>query len=245
MTCEPLYSSGSSCFARETASACRLASDAVAPEAAYARCYEGAEPADASRVLLADLVAGDRVLTASQSGVLEATLVVVNQHARREGLELSELLTIETSDGSAVSLTPEHALFADGKLVAASAVRVGSALRGASGAPVGVVSISQAEGAIVNPVTAAGTLLVSDEGAPVLAASHPIWIAPLVLESALARALVHSGIAYVGDASSLAHGVGYGLCKLAATLAVVGLGFKTKALLKAKARSMRAKAKAT
>ena len=171
---------------------------------------------------MAALQPGDSVLTASpRDGALATTWVMVNQHAAED--KLAEVLTLHTAGDGALTLTANHALFVDGALIAAADVKVGSVLtRGV------VRRVVKAEGvAVVNAVTAAGTILVADgEGAPTLAASHPIWLASLVLDSAVVRILVNGACAYVGDVQSVAHGVALGSAKLAASLAAVAVAAK-------------------
>ena len=52
------------------------------------------------------------------AGSLVLTRVVVNQHAASEGRFLAEVLTLQTNDGTSLTLTPDHAIFIDGKLAA-------------------------------------------------------------------------------------------------------------------------------
>ena len=171
---------------------------------------------------MAALQPGDAVLTASpRDGALATTTVMVNQNTTED--KLADVLTLHTAGGGSLSLTGDHALFVDGSLIAAADVKVGSVLTS------GIVRrVAKAEGvAVVNAVTAAGTILVSDgEGAPALAASHPVWLASLVLDSVVVRFGVNAACAYVGDVPSVAHGVVLGLTKLAATLAVLAVAAK-------------------
>ena len=208
----------SDCFAKYATNACLLLGD-VAPAAAYAQCYEGATADSARLVLMADLAVGDRVLTATTDGALAATRVLVNQHARSE--RTATMLVLRTADGTALSLTPNHALYINGKLAAARDAVEGSTLTSADGIPIVIQHISKAERVIINPTTAAGTLLASDEGAPVLAASHPIHVAPAVLTSPSARALINAALVFCGDVKSIGHGIAFAFLKLAATLATI------------------------
>ena len=113
------------------------------------------------------------------------------------------MLTLRMSNGASLSLTPEHGLFVDGALVAAAAAKVGSSLMGGDGTIVTVEHVTEDEAVLViNPVTASGTILASDTGAPVLAASHPMWIAASVVNSPLIRAFVNFVILFVGDETS-------------------------------------------
>ena len=121
---------------------------------------------------MAALTAGDLVLTASVDGALAATRVLVNEHAARDAR--SSLLEVTTAGGAVLSLTPDHPLYIDGRLRAARELTPGVALRRASGEAVAVVRVASRFGTVVNPVTAAGTLLASDGGAPVLAGSFVV-----------------------------------------------------------------------
>lgn len=208
----------------------------ASPDAAYDACYltgtqagSEATAADlgqdlaAELVLMDALVAGDRVLTSTMEGALAITRVVVVQHDR--AALLAPVTTMHTTGGSSLSLTSTHALYIDGKLLSAAEAKVGTTLTTATGEAVRIKRVTTPDEfvEVINPVTAAGTLLASDEGQPLLAASHPIWIAPTVVEgSALDRALVNAAIAYVGDVSSIGAGVAYGGAKLVTTLAVIG-----------------------
>ena len=175
------------CFARSTATACRLAADwrtaRRSPAEAFEACYgdpRGGSGA-ATRVLMTELTAGDAVLTVAPGGSLVASRVLVTQHKRSAAV--STVLTFVTANGSSISLTPDHAIFVDGKLAAARTVRVGSTLTDAHGRQTAITSVDATRDGIINPVTAAGTLLAADGGEPYLAASHPIWIAPHILRA--------------------------------------------------------------
>jgi len=224
--CVKSSSSGStSCFAKDSATACRVVGSTTTAETAYAACYHDAQPTAGALVLMAELTAGDRVLTMTTEGTLTTTHVIAVQHKAAD--TVAEILTLHASDETRLSLTADHALFIDGTLVAADDAKVGSTLMSAGGKAIAVERIAKGEGAIINPVTASGSLLASDgRGMPVLAASHPIWIAPFVLDSPTARAVVNLALGYVGDVDTLAQGVGVGLTKLAITLAVVWMAAK-------------------
>lgn len=165
------------------------------------------------------------MLTKATSGTLEVTRVLAVQHAA--GKQLSQMLTLHTSDGATLSLTPDHALFVDGTLVATADAKVGSTLVRANGAAVKILRIIDAKAAaVINPVTASGTILASDVGAPVLAASHPMWIAPLVLQSPLVRVFVNSAVYTVGDVTDMTNFCMILFAKTAAALAIVIVGAK-------------------
>jgi hypothetical protein len=147
---------------------------------------------------MALLEVGDVVLTAGVDGGLEVTRVVANQHQRVD--QEAELLVLHLSSGAVLRLTPDHALYIDGALVAASEAKVGSALVGTADKPAAVIRhIERTNGAVINPVTVAGTLLASDDGPPVLAASHPVWIASLLVRSASARTLANAVLWLAGS----------------------------------------------
>lgn len=194
----PITIGDTSCFAARTTTACRIAYEpahATDVDAAFADCYEGTSAssarAAASRVLLAELQADDWVLTRSRDGKLRATRVLVNQHAAAE--HTAPMLTLDTTDGASLTLTADHAIFADGALVAAGAVAPGAQLIDGLGRSRRVARVTAAAAAaVINPVTDAGTILVSErDGAPLLAACHPIWIAPLATQSMVVRAIVN------------------------------------------------------
>jgi len=188
--------SSGSCFAKDSTTVCLLAS----PEA---EC----EPA-----LMADLVPGDLVL-----GRDGATTVIANQH--KDADTIGEMLTFHTAGGS-VSMTPDHAVFADGALIAAADVAVGAALSTGT-----VKRISKGEAPIINAVTVDGTIVADG----VLAASNPMWIASLTVDAPLSRAVVNAALYAVGDVDSVAAG----FAKVATTL--VGVAVAAKALRTRKA----------
>jgi len=196
--CEPKSSGGGggggSCFAKESTTACLLASPA----------------AECKHVLMADLVSGDLVL-----GRNGATTVLANQHKAVD--TFAEILTFQTAGDTSVSMTPDHAVFADGALVAAAEVKVGSIL--STGA---VTRITKGEGSIINVVTSDGTIVADG----VLAASNPYWIASLTVDAPLARAMVNAVLYAAGDIDSVAAGGRVVMGKLAACLVAVGLTAK-------------------
>merc|ERR1719174_2058149 len=153
------------CFSKETATACRLAGPAVGPAAAFEACYKNkGGAAVAQRVPMAALSVGDHVPTSSVGGELAATRVVVNQHASASAK--SPMLTLHTARHGTVSLTPDHAIYVDGALAAASEAKVGSHLMTADGESAAVTRVVASVAEVINPVTATGTILASDEGAP-------------------------------------------------------------------------------
>lgn len=226
----------SSCFSATT-TACRLLAPTASPESAYESCYAAAgrarEQLAAERVTLSSLNAGDRVLTAdAASGKLSLTHVVVNQHASAaDERATSPLLRLHTSDGAVLTLTPDHALYVDGTLAAARDAVVGSVLTTARAtATTGTTTVTRVtplpRGPVVNPTTASGTLLASDRGEPLLAASHPIWIAPLLLFSPTTRIVANAALSLAGDRASMASAAAAVLAKIGGTMVLLRVAGK-------------------
>lgn len=134
---------------------------------------------------------------------------------------------LTTHEGTTLSVTAEHSLYVNGNLEAAAEAIVGSYLSDGRGGTLTITSISVSAQPllVINPVTASGTLLVSDDGDPVLAASHPHWIAPLILESATVRTLVNAALITVGDICGSARFAATLIAKLAATVALAALAY--------------------
>jgi len=198
-------------------------------------------PVLAQRVLMAELVAGDLVLTSTPAGKTAITRVLVNQHAATDAH--TSVLTLHTPSGR-VSVTPDHVLLADDAFVAAWHVAVGMHLVGAEGQPLVVRQITlQKSATVINPITTAGTILAIDVGTPVLAATHPEWVAhtmldgvgawllPLSMSHALSYAFPAAAQAYYDDAlepiftelaPSMAHGMAALPPALVVTVAVLG-----------------------
>lgn len=143
-----------SCFGSEASMACRDLSCTV-------------------RTRMADLTAGDLVATAYG---LER--VVINQH-KGDGQWATSLLRIETADGAAITVTPEHVIAIDGAFVPAAEAAVGRSL--STGAISKVAHLEA--GPVINPITSSGTILVADVhgGAPVLSSTYPEYIAGFLL----------------------------------------------------------------
>ena len=164
---------------------------------------------------MADLVPFDVVL-----GRDGPTTVVAVQHNAVD--TLAEMLTLHTADGSSVSMTPNHAVFVDGELVAAADAKIGSTLS------TGIVTkITKGEASIINAVTASGTIVADG----IVAASNPMWIASLTVDAPLTRAVVNAVLYAVGDVDS----VTAGCAKVAATLAGAALAAKALRTRKASA----------
>jgi len=184
-------------------------------------------------VLMADLAPGDLVL-----GRDGATTVVAVQHKAVD--TIATLLTFHTADGSSVSVTADHALFVGGDgstLVAAAEVKVGDVLS------VGAVKrVTVSTGAVINAVTADGTIAASDGSALILAASNPIWIAPLIIVSPVVRALINTALFAVGDVDSVGAGASATLTVLAALVAKAAAATATAILAALAVRSCKASA---
>ena len=163
---------------------------------------------------MADLAVGDLVL-----GGEGATAVVAVQHKAVD--TFAEMLTFHLTDGATVSMTPDHAVFVDGTLVAAAQAKVGSRFSGG----VIIKRITEGEAAIINPVTASGTIVADG----ILAASNPMWIASLTVDAPLTRALINAALYAAGDVDTVAAGFGGVLAKLTAVLAVAAVSLKVRA----------------
>lgn len=120
---------------------------------------------------MTELTAGDFVL----SGKAEVSRVLFNQHAQVS--QAAPTVTISHAEGS-LSLTADHVLLADGEFVAAREVKAGAVL--SSGAK--VTAVAPSTHTIINPITANSKILAAGlEGAPVVASTHPAWIAELLM----------------------------------------------------------------
>ena len=163
----------SPCFAKESTTVCRFTS----PEA---ECQDE---------LMANLAVGDYVL-----GRDGATRVIAVQHKAND--IVSEMLTFHT-DGRAVSMTADHGVFVDGKLVAAGDAKVGSALSAGT-----IQRITKSKARIINAVTDDGTVVADG----VLAASNPAWLAALTIDAPWTRAVANALVLAAGDVDSIGEG---------------------------------------
>lgn len=179
------------CFGADTSLACRLRQTAdlwsstigrlgqpaeVEARAAFEACFRGGS-GDAELVPLTRLRSGDYVITLDPAGEPVLDHIVLNQHLGSS--QWAKLLRLETAEGAAITVTPEHVILLDGIFVAAAEAQLGASLSAGS-----IVRITEAAGRIINPVTASGTILVADtaaDGMPNLASTHPRWIAPFML----------------------------------------------------------------
>jgi len=168
------------CFDRDQTTACRLLDASLAPTAAFSRCFGDSPTEGAERVLMADLVAGDLVLSDAST----TTRVVVNQHVPEPAVT-AHLLTLEHATGS-LSLTPDHVIFVDGSFLPARAASPGSTLSGGAV----VMRVSHGHGAVINPITASGKILAAGlNGTPVVAATANEWAADALLSPFAAYSL--------------------------------------------------------
>ena len=162
------------CFDRAVATACKLVDAAASPSAAFGACFGDAPGAAAARVLMADLRAGDVVL----STPTEATRVIVNEHVAMA--ETSPMLTLAHADGE-LSLTPDHVLLVDGAFRPAREAAVGARLSSGSR----VERVTASAGGIINPITTSGRILAAGaDGMPVVASVYGEWIAAYFLDAA-------------------------------------------------------------
>jgi len=111
--------------------------------------------ADGSTKTMAELDIGDRVVVD-----LERRTSAVHFFSHRETQTISKFIRIRHTAG-AVTISPNHYLYANGRLVVARAVRVGDTIGVLGGSPsvVSSVGYSIAKG-LYNPHTFAGTVMV-------------------------------------------------------------------------------------
>ena len=164
------------CFPRETLT-CRLAQDVAGAQqmsisaSEAERCFtDDTPPAGLERVAMADLRAGDFVLTGGQShGAPTFERLLINYHKHQQ---FSMPLLTLTYDGGSLTMTDDHLLFIDGALKRAAHAVVGSRLSLLSGEAVQVTQIAVRASPIVNPWTTSATIYAADPGSsrrPVLA----------------------------------------------------------------------------
>ena len=159
--------------------ACRVDDPHTPAALALAQCFDEEAGGATSLVLMSELRTGDLVLGGGLTAAAPVyfTRVVVNQH--RSVLLTSALLHLHHTGGT-LSLTPDHAMFADGKFIAARHVHIGSQL---SSGDI-VTRVTSSTGGVINPVTVSGTILAAGPtGSPILAATHPEWAAQWFLAS--------------------------------------------------------------
>mmetsp|Transcript_26176 Transcript_26176/g.43309 ORF Transcript_26176/g.43309 Transcript_26176/m.43309 type:complete len:497 (-) Transcript_26176:358-1848(-) len=164
-------SSSDPCFARTDTHACLLHGEGVTAASAFSQCFLGHEQTTANRVLMSSLKAGDIVLSDAQ----HATGVVVNQHARVE--RAAQMLTLHHSGGQ-LTLTPDHVLYLDGAWLPARAAKAGSRLSNG----LKVTAITFGTQAIINPITASGSILAAGPNdQPIVAATANEWLSDILL----------------------------------------------------------------
>jgi hypothetical protein len=163
------------CFSKQT-TACRF------PSPTANTCHS---------VLMTDLVGGDLVL-----GRNGATRVIAVHHKNNhDPARVAPMLNFHMRGRGKVSMTPDHGIFSDGKLVAASEVFVGSVLSGGK-----VERITKSMAGIVNPVTADATIVADG----VLAASHPFAVAKDLIDAPTMRTILNACMYSVGDVDGFA-----------------------------------------
>mmetsp|Transcript_75745 Transcript_75745/g.126296 ORF Transcript_75745/g.126296 Transcript_75745/m.126296 type:complete len:384 (+) Transcript_75745:37-1188(+) len=171
------------CFDREVMTACRLTWSASDAAQAYASCFgKHMNQAAGERVLMKELVAGDKVLTSRTS----ATRIIVNQHVH--SMSKSLMLKFHLTNFSIISVTPDHVLFADGEYTPAHHVQKGSML-----GELKVEHITKHYAGIINPISADGHILTAatNSSQPVLATTGNEWLADLMLSDYPQRTLTY------------------------------------------------------
>lgn len=132
---------------------------------------------DASVVPMSALKIGDRVRTGPNS----FSPVFMFTHKMPE--TSFAFVSLRTASGASISLTKGHYIFADGRLVAASEVAVGSTVTLASGARDTVVSIgSKAGKGLYNPQTVDGNIVVDG----ILTSTYTTAVEPALAHAILA-----------------------------------------------------------
>ena len=91
---------------------------------------------------------------------------------------------------------------------------------GGGGAAGGVKRVTKSKAAIINAVTASGTIVADG----ILAASNPMWIASLTVDAPITRAVVNAALYAAGDV--VVDTVAAGFARLVATLAIAALAAK-------------------
>ena len=163
------------CFSKQT-TACRF------PSPTANTCHS---------VLMTDLVSGDLVL-----GRNGATRVIAVHHKNNhDPARVAPMLNFHMRGRGKVSMTPDHGIFSDGKLVAASEVFVGSVLSGGK-----VERITKSMAGIINPVTADFTIVADG----VLAASVPFAVAKDLIDAPTMRTILNACMYSVGDVDGFA-----------------------------------------
>ena len=162
------------CFSREDTTVCRIVDKTTAPSSAFDQCFGDARGAQAERIPMVRLVAGDLVL-ASPS---EVTRVVVN---KKHTYAPSAPMTVLEHEHGELILTPDHVLKVDGRFVPAREAAVGAMLEPASK----ITKVYATSRGIVNVITVSGKILAAARtGDPVVATVWTTeWLASRMLSA--------------------------------------------------------------
>ena len=171
------------------------------PEASKSVCFPASatvELEDGSHKTMAAVQIGDRVLATTG----EYSPVYMFSH--RLDAAKAAFVTLEAGSGVNLQLTPDHYVYVNGALAAASTVAVGDALtlRDGSAATVTKVHTTWAQG-LYNPHTMHGDIVVNG----VQTSTYTTGIAPALAHAALwpVRALYAAGVS-VADTTTFAAG---------------------------------------
>ncbi len=125
---------------------------------------------------MAELAIGDRVL------VGDNTYSEVYMFSHKDHNAVSTFVSIATSANQTIALSPSHYIYANSKLVAASAVVLGDVLIAADGSEVTVVAVSQERNTgLFNPHTLHGDIVVNG----IKASCYTAAVAPTLAHSLL------------------------------------------------------------
>lgn len=179
---------GSQCFA-STSTVCLLSDRTIDPSHAFKTCFAG-EATNASAVLVPvkSLKAGDLVLTTDAAYRPAVDRILINMHVATPSY--APTVTLHTTAGGTLELTPDHVLLVDGEFKPASEAKIGSALQLIDGASTFIERVTDngKETHVVHAVTASGTILIAGPKgiAPVVASVHGstasfmlAWSAPM------------------------------------------------------------------
>lgn len=143
-------------------------------------CFPGAatvELVDGSVTPMAELAVGDVV----KVGMEKYSKVFMFTH--RLAHTSNTFVTLETASGASLALTKSHYIYADGSLVAASAVKVGSTVTLGNGEVDTVVSVgTKIDRGLYNPQTVDGNIVVNG----VLSSTYTTSVDPTLAHALLA-----------------------------------------------------------
>jgi len=142
---------------------------------------------------MSDLAVGDRVLVGAN------TYSEVYMFGHRDASAEATFVTIATSNGQSISLSPNHYIYVNGKLAVASSVKVGDVVIVRDDSEVTVTAVSQArDTGLYNPHTMQGDIVVNG----VKASTYTAVVAPALAHSMLwpARMLYSLGYDIVNGA---------------------------------------------